>query len=100
MADDPTRTNLLFGMVIKAERQRVKTATGKTAKDFKYARAEKVRPSSVPTYAFVTFQGKEYGPHFVSKGSLEECEEETSTVLIKTEEGIYWKVWFFDHELR
>lgn len=100
MSDDPSRANALFALVIKAERQRANTAMGETAKDFKYARAEKVRISSVPTYAFVTFQGKEYGPHFVSKGSLEECEEETSTVLIRTEEGTYWKLWFFDSELK
>src|SRR3990172_8911795 len=100
MSDDPELTNLLFDMVIRAERQRVKTATGKTRKDFRYARAEKVRASSVPAHAFVTFQGKEYGPHFVSKGSLEESEEESSTVLIQSNKRIYWKLWFFDYELK
>jgi hypothetical protein len=98
MSDDVDLINKLFEFRLAAERERVKTAKGLTPQDYKYAQAESVSPTSMLGYVVVVFQGQEYGPARITHGSLEEDLQNTSTVLIRTDDGIYWKLWFYNSD--
>jgi hypothetical protein len=99
IVDETELTNFLWRLTLRGEKIYRSRTTGATEEEYKYGSAEKARKGFFPNQAFVTFEGVEYGPEYISNGSLEEFGEPTSTVLIKTNNGIYWKLWFFNSEL-
>jgi len=87
-----------FTLVLLGANLRTQNATGDTRDDFLYDQAESVRdPSKIASYVHVTYEGVEYGPVRVTWGPLD-GDKEKSTVLIQTNEGKWYKLWFYDRD--
>lgn len=75
----------MFDMLLELEKERVKTATGATATDFKYGQAEKVTRYENGT-AVVTYKGIEYEPTVETWGALD-GDKNKMTVLINAKQN-------------
>ena len=90
-----TVADAMFQLYLRLEVVRVEHANGLKAEDYKYAQVESVRNASLTRYVYVTFEGVEYGPVSVDWNALD-GDKTKSTVLIQTNQGIYYTLWFFD----
>ena len=73
-------------------------ASGSTPQDYLYDAAESVRHfPAIAGFVFVTYKGKEY-PGRVEWGPLD-GDRNKSTVLIKTEQGLWVRLWFYTSSL-
>ncbi len=90
-----TNEEAMFKLLLRLEQVSVQHANGLTAEDYKYAQAESVRNASLTGYVYVTFEGVEYGPVSLGWNALD-GDKTKSTVLIQTNQGIYYTLWFFD----
>lgn len=97
---DESLASLFFRLALAAseEEHDPKVAKGESPEDFIYEKAERVVHSSIPGYVTITFLGREYGGVKITWGALD-GDVEKSTGLIKTYEGLWYKLWFYNSEI-
>lgn len=75
-----------------------KVATGESPEDFIYEKAERVVHSSIQGHVTIIFLGREYRGVKLTWGALD-GDAKKSTGLIKTPEGLWYKLWFYNSEI-
>lgn len=99
MSDENREMDDLFRQILAVSSHQASSATGSSAQDAIYEQADEVRQSSIQGYVNVTHKGQLYRALRVTWGALD-GDKNKSTVLLQANDGLWYKLWFFDTEVK
>jgi hypothetical protein len=75
--------------------------TGSSQTDYLYAKAQNPRwLEGSTTHATVYFRGEQYGPLPITWGPLDRDKRKDTVLIQATDDGKWYKLWFWSHKIR